>query len=174
MTVFVWLFVCLCVRKAHCVRRRVREIDFLFFFFFSFFNPSKAAWPFLLYCRRTKRCGVEMSAEWADREKADGVRYWWKKGAARPRPILQLGPLFCLSVFLLLLLRKKTRLEPSKKKNILHKGKRNRGEGFSSIYAVRKLSSAAVNKGEGCWGYTVCTEENRIQCTCTIQGREGY
>lgn len=36
------------------------------------------------------------------------------------------------------------------KKNILHKGKRNREEGFSSIYAVRKLSSAAVNKGEGC------------------------
>lgn len=101
----ICLTVCVsvCAQGSLCSRARKRN-RFPFFFLF-FFNPSKAAWPFLLYCRRTKRCGVEMSAEWADREKADGVRYWWKKGAARPRPILQLGPLFCLSVFLLLLLR---------------------------------------------------------------------
>lgn len=163
-----WLSVCVrvctCTQGSLCLRASKRNR----FPFFFFFNPSKADWPFLLYCGRTKHCGVEMSAVWADREKADGVHHWWKKGAAQP--ILQLGFLFLPLCLLAASSWEKPGWPLQKKKIILHKGNRNREEGFSRIYATRKLPSAAANKGEGCWEFTVCTEENRIQCTCTIQG----
>lgn len=56
---------------------------------------------------------------------------------------------FCLSIFWLFLpVKKKNRLELLN--IVLQKGNRNREEGFSPIYAIRKLSSAALNKGEGC------------------------